>query len=119
MFSDTITISINSVDKDLKRINQDKYSSEYFLRESTQEFRLNIRHTKYADKVRGQVDRHNFELINTVYAVAPATVPTVRKCYTVLENAYSDAITDVANFALGQVGFANSGNLTKLINWES
>lgn len=121
MFSDTITITINSVAKVLTRINQDKYSSEYYLRGSADEFRMRVRHSSYADKVRpGKViDRHNVELIQTVFPVAPATVPTIRKAYVILENEASDGVTDPLNFDLGFAGFLISANVTKLINWES
>lgn len=120
MFADTITITINSVAKVLTRINQDGYSSEYFLRGALDEFRLKIRNTSYTDKTRGkQVARHNVEFVQTVYPVSPATVSTVRKAYTVLENEDTDGVTDPLNFNLGFVGFFTSPNVTKLINWES
>ncbi len=120
MFTDTITITINSVAKNLVRINQDGYASEYFLRETTGDFRLRIRHTNYTHKTTGKViDRHNVELVQTVYPVAPAVVPTIRKAYTVLENERVDAITESLNFDLGFVAFASSANITKLLNLES
>jgi hypothetical protein len=52
MFADPSVVTINAVAKNLVRINQDKYSSEYLLRSSTEEFRLNIRNSSYADKKR-------------------------------------------------------------------
>jgi isocitrate dehydrogenase len=120
MFSDTITITINSVAKVLNRINQDGYSSEYLLKTSTDQFALRLRNSSYTDKTRGKViDRHNVELVQTIYPVAPATVSTVRKYYSVLENEQGDAVTDALNFGLGIVGFQTSANLTKLLNWES
>lgn len=121
MFSDTITVTINAVAKVLTRINQDKYSSEYYLRSATDEFRMRIRHSSYSDKLRvGKViDRHNVELIQTIFPVAPATIPTIRKAYVILENEASDGVTDPLNFDLGFAGFLSSGNVTKLINWES
>lgn len=120
MFSDTITITIDSVAKVLPRINQDGYSSEYFLRETLGEFRLKLRNSTYVDKVRKvSVDRHNVELVHTVYPVSPAVVSTVRKAYSVLENDRTDATTDVAKFGAGTFAFNTEANLTKLINWES
>jgi hypothetical protein len=121
MFTDTITITINSAPKVLNRINQDKYSSEYLLRGTTDEFRLKIRHSSYVDKTRGGkvIDRHNVELTNTVYGVSPSFVPTVRKAYVVLENENADGVSEPLNFDLGFAGFLTSANCTKLINWES
>jgi hypothetical protein len=121
MFSDTVTVTINAIDKTMSRINQDKYSSEYLLRGTTDEFRLRIRHSEYTDKARGGavVDRHNVELVQTVYPVAPATKSTIRKAYIVLENERGDGLNDPLNFDLGFAGFLSVPNLTKLINWES
>lgn len=119
-FADTLTITINSVAKVLNRINQDQYSSEYFLRGTTEEFRLKIRHTSYTNSVTGKLtDRHNVELVQTVYPVAPATVATIRKSYVVLENERADGVTDPLNFDLGFAAFLSSANLTKLLNYES
>lgn len=120
MFADTITFTINSVAKVLNRINQDAYSSEYFLRSADEEFRAKIRHTNYTNKTTGALtDRHNVELVHTVYPVAPETVDTVRKAYVVFENERADGVTDPLNFNLGFVGFLISANVTKLLNYES
>lgn len=120
MFADQITITINAVAKVLNRINQDTYSSEYFLRTATDDFRLKLRHSTYVNKLTTKtVDRHTAELTQTVYAVAPTTSNTIRKAYSVLENERADGVTDPLNFDLGFVGFFNSANITKLINYES
>lgn len=120
MFADTITITINTIAKALNRINQDGYSSEYFLREATGEFRMRIRNSRYTDKTRGiMVDRHNIELVHLVYATVPGTPPVIRKMYTVLENDQGDGIVDSAKFGAGLVAFHSEANLTKLLNWES
>jgi hypothetical protein len=121
MFSDTLTITINAVAKNLVRINQDRYSSEYFLREGTGEFRLRIRNTSYVDKTRKSitVDRHNVEFTHVLYPVAPATMSTQRKAYAVFENDRGDTIVDPVRTAVGAFAFLSEANLTKLANWES
>lgn len=123
MFADTLTITINSVAKVLTRINQDKYSSEYFLRESDGEFRMRIRNTSYNNKAGGNggivTDRHNVEFTQTIYAVAPVTSNTVRKIYTVLENQQGDGLAAIAKFAVGFLAFETEANITKMLNWES
>jgi hypothetical protein len=121
MFSDTLTITINSVAKVLTRINQDGYSSEYHLRETTGSFTLRIRNTSFSDKARGGVvvERHNVELTELVYPVAPATVSLKRKAYFVLENDQVDSVTASLNFDLGFLAFGTSANVTKLLNKES
>jgi len=121
MFADTLTVTINSVAKVLTRINQDAYSSEYMLKSSTDCFKLRLRNTSYVDKTRGglKVNRHNVELVQEVYPVAPATNSTVRKVYTVFENDDNDTVTDPAKFVTGLLAFQTEANTTKLINWES
>lgn len=121
MFADTITITINAVAKVLNRVNQDGYGSEYFLRESLGQFRLKLRNSTYSDKTRGgiKVDRHNIELVETVFPVAPATIGTVRKYYSVLENDQTDTVVASAKFGAGVTGFQTEANLTKMLNWES
>jgi len=121
MFSDTLTVTINAVAKNLVRINQDRYSSEYFLRETTGEFTLRIRNSSYLDKKRGNmnVDRHNIELIHTIYPVAPAIVNTQRKAYVVFENDRGDTIVDPVKLTAGLLAFNTEANLTKMANRES
>jgi hypothetical protein len=123
MFADPQTVTVNAVAKVLLKINQDKYSSEYLLRSATDEFRLHIRNSSYTDKKRGVViDRHNVELIHTVFPVAPATLSTIRKVYTVIENQQGDTLTDPTNVAAGLYSWlvANTNaNITKLMNLES
>lgn len=120
MFADTLTVTINSVAKVLNRINQDGYSSEYYLKSSTDDFRLRLRNSSYNDKTRGiKVDRHNIELVHTVFPVAPATLSTIRKYYSVLENDSTDVNADVGKFAAGISAFETEANFLKLLNWES
>lgn len=121
MFSDTLTITINGVGKVLNRINQDKYSSEYFLRETTGEFSLSIRNTSRSDKSRGGkvIDRHNLELVQTIYPVAPAVYPTINKAYAVFENEHEVTVADAAYFAVGAFAFLTNANVTKMLNKES
>ena len=123
MFSDPQTLTIGGVAKALQKINQDQYSSEYLLRTSTEEYRLSIRNTSGTNKSRGVViDRHNVELIHTVFPVAPATTSFIRKVYFVIENQQGDTLTDPVNVAAGLFAWAtasSSANTTKLLNFES
>lgn len=123
MFADPAVITVNSVAKNLVRINQDGYSSEYRLRSSTDEFRLRVRNTSYTDKKRGnRVDRHNIELVHEEFAVAPATRSTIRKTYTVIENDVGDTLTDpvyVASALASYLTASSSANIVKMLNSES
>lgn len=122
-FADPAVITINGVAKNLVRVRQDGYSSEYLLTSSTEEFRLNVRNSTYADKKRSvMINRHNVELLHTIFPVAPATLSTIRKVYVVVENQQGDTLVDPVNDALGLLAFlsATSGaNVTKMLNQES
>jgi hypothetical protein len=120
MFSDTITITIDSVAKVLNRINQDGYSSEYFLRETTGDFRLKIRNTSYTDKSRAVViDRHNCELVQTVYPADVGASNRILKSYYVFEIEQADDIAVAIDTFVGHVAFLTEANMTKMANWES
>lgn len=118
MFSDPITVTVNSVAKQLVRINQDAYGSEYFLREALTEWRLKIRNTSYTDKAGVLVDRHNFEFVQTIYATS--TSPSiVRKIYSVFEAHRSDTDAGVLQAFNAFVAFMTSTNIQKALNYES
>jgi hypothetical protein len=121
MFADPLTITVNAVAKNLIRINQDGYSSEYLLKETTGEWRLRIRNTSRADKARGNkvVDRHNVELVHTLYPVAPAIYPTIRKDYRVFEMDVGDDAAYEAKIVAGLSAFITEANAAKMINFES
>jgi len=116
-FADPLVVTINAVAKSLPRINNDNYGSEYFLRESTQEFRMKIRNSNYNSN--GTVkDRHNLEFTQTIYATA--TTPQVeRKVYTTFEHNRSDTDAGLLQMLNGFVGVETSANLQKLLNYES
>lgn len=120
MLADPAVITINAQAKNLVRINQDKYSSEYILRGATEEHRFTVRNSSYVDKKRAvTIDRHNCELIHTVFPVAPATLSTVRKVYSVIENQRGDTLTDPRNVALGLFAYLTSAKIDQLMNFES
>jgi hypothetical protein len=120
MFADPAVVTINSVAKSLVRINQDKYSSEYLLRSATDEIRFFVRNTSYIDRKRGvTIDRHNVEIVQTVFPVAPSTTSLVRKTYTVIENQVGDTLTDPRYLALGLYAFLTSAKIDQLMNQES
>jgi len=119
MFADPAVVTINAVAKNLVRINQDKYSSEYLLRSATDEIRLHIRNTSYTVKATGvRMDRHNVELVQTVFATGSAPA-FVRKTYVVIENQIGDTLTDPQYIASALFSFLTAGNITKLMNQES
>lgn len=123
MFADPQTLTVNTVAKILPKIGQGDGTSEYLLRSTTDEYRLNIRNTTYTDKKRSVlVDRHNVEFVHTIFPVSPATLSTVRKTYLVMENQRGDTLADpvhVASAICAWLTATTNANLTKLVNYES
>lgn len=121
MFADPTTITVNAVAKNLIRINQDGYSSEFLLKEADGEFSLKIRNSSFIDKTRGgkKVDRHNVELTHTLYAVSPAIYPIIRKTYIVFQFDNGDALATMAKEIAAFSVFVNEANATKMLNFES
>lgn len=116
-FADPQSITVNAVAKSLVRINQDGYSSEYFLREATLEYGFRIRNTSFL-RAGVTIDRHNVEVTQTVYATP--TVPSVtRKAYVVLENSRADTPADAINLLKALAGWLTDANITKMVNRES
>lgn len=122
MFSDTIALTLNGATSTLTRINQDRYSSEYYLRGTGFEMLLNIRNSKYVDKTRNggtEVDRHNVEFIIRAPDAVTGFV-SVKKWYAVIEN---DAVNTAADFAAQCKDFFTTfftvANVSKLLNRES
>lgn len=120
MFADPAVVTVNAVAKNLVRINQDGYSSEYLLKNSLDEFRFTIRNTSYTDKKRGVViDRHTVQLTHTVYPVAPATLSTIRKTYVVIENQQGDTIAETGYIARALFDYLTTAKIVQLTNFES
>jgi len=125
MFADTITLTVNGGATVLNRINDsDPYSSEYYLRSTTDEYRLFIRNSKVSDKKRpgAFMDQHNVELIHTIYPVAPATLSTVRRIFVTFLNQQGDTLTGpsyIANSLCAWLVASTNANITKLLNFES
>lgn len=117
-FSGTQVFTINSVGKTLVKINQDKYSSEYLLRETDAEYRAKIRHNVTTrDGVK--YDRHNVEITKTIFATS--TDPEYQeRAYVVFENLPKDDEATYVPDALAAWLQASAGaNLTALVGWES
>lgn len=116
MFPATITITINSVDTILNRVNQDNFGSEYLLIDSEKKCSLKIRHSREGVKSAPQTTmaRHNvfFEYIT----FPTLTTPEVVRSYTMTLRApeLSDPQV-VANIGAGvQAWLATSTNLLQI-----
>jgi len=119
MLGDTLTVTINAVAKTLIKVNQDKYSAEYRLRETDGVYTMNVRHSSYSNGNGQTVDRHNVELIHDLYAVAPATVGISHKSYLTFELPRSDTSAVPQNHVVGFAALFTGAFTGKLINYES
>jgi hypothetical protein len=118
-FGDTITITINSVAKVLNKINQDGYTSEYLLRETTGEFSLKIRNSRDKTLVNGfPQERHYVTFSHTVYAVAGVSPSYFRQISATLLYDKTDVKATHLLEDVGFVAWLTSSNMGKLIDWE-
>jgi hypothetical protein len=85
MLGTTITLSVNSVDKILKRVNDSEpYSSTYFLEDGDFDFELNIKHT--VPKTRGvSKESHLVRLNVTEYDATTGEILRVQSTWEVME----------------------------------
>jgi hypothetical protein len=104
------------------RISQDGYNSIYRLRNALDDWTLNVRNTTYTKKNGKVTDRHNCELIHTIFPVSPAVIATVRKVYLTFENEQGDTVADcVAEVGglLTFLGASTNANVTKMVGMQS
>lgn len=117
MLGDTLTMTLGGsggTAKVLQRINQDGYTSEYYLRESTQEFRAKVSHSK-----NGTRDRHFVEFKQTVFATVLGEPDVVRSTSNVIWNYPSDTDADVSDLAEALAFWSSEATILKLLGWQS
>lgn len=120
MLANTITLPLPSGNVILTRINQDGYSSEYLKRNTLDQYRMVVRHSRVNPSAgrSEQYDRHNVEVVHTVFA-AGAVPQYDQKVYFVLECKPGDSAIDVAD-GLFDLAIATSDALmVQLQAWES
>lgn len=125
MFAEPITFTDvhGTEDFTLIKVNQDKYSSEYRYLTSLKQVTLKIRNTDRRDKVNNKTfARHNVELTEVIFPVAPSTVSIERKAYLTFEVQIGDDLTAVKENVVGLCNWllASSGAaIVKMTNGES
>lgn len=118
--ANTLSITINSVEKILKRINQDNFGTRYYLHEADQEWTVNIRHSQESPQKDGTVyDRHNVELIHTVFDTE-AALGFTRVTYIVIRNERDDDYTEIGYDVESVADLIKAtGNIQDLLGWVS
>jgi len=117
MLGNTQVLTIAGSAKTLTLINQDQYGAEYYLRESTQEFRMKIRHS-YAKGDNGQQPRHNVELTRVVFATA-TTPKYIDKDYRVRQADDGRSTVDLAAALNAWEVASTNAMLTRMEGFES
>lgn len=119
MFGNTFVLPQAGGDIILNKINQDKYSSEYLFRNTTEEYRIKIRHSKVeATAKRAAADRHNIEVVKTIFAAGDVAEYS-QMVYFVIEHKPGNVPTPLVD-ALFDWGISSANaNITSLLGWES
>lgn len=113
-----LVLTYNAGSKNLPRINQDNFGSEYYLRETTQDFRVKIRHSVESPQKDGtSFERHNVELTQTVFSTTLGVPDVVMQVYLVVRNRKTDTAASVALLGTALSAFADSTHYQDLVNW--
>lgn len=119
-FGSTATLTVNSVAKVLNRINQDNYGSEYYLRSTLDEYRMKVRHSKESPQTDGtQLDRHNIEIVHTVFATS--TVKEIKRYASLTVRVPSNDDLTSMGYLLAAAGvyFSNATVQGDILTWQS
>lgn len=118
MLGDSISITVNAVALTLKKVNQDNFSSEYLLKETSGEYRMKIRHSTEKALVQGEtMERHNVEFSHLVYGTAPDDgYNTIIS--TTIRNPKRIAAAEVDQLSDGLADFVKANGVL-LVGWES
>lgn len=125
MLGNFLTITLDGAGgtaKVLPLINQDGYSSEYFLNESAESFRCKVRHSRDSVKIGSQpFDRHTVTF--TRFVKPTETVPLGSQTdvsFTIRSdpNGSSGGIIDLSE-AMSFFMVKEGGIAAKLLGWES
>lgn len=123
MLGSTFVLALTSGSKTLPLVNQDGYSSEYYLRESAVSYRVQVRHSNF-QKGGLTYDRHNVTATKVTFATTttPEIENTASFTFSVTPG---DTFVEVGNALAGwletsvSVTAATNANLIKLLGWES
>jgi hypothetical protein len=116
MLTSPISITIDGVAHSLSRINQDNFGSVYLKKATNLEFRLTLRHSYEGKDGPGQMERHNIDLVHTVWDVNG--IPTIRQSYHVIRNPRAVDPDGVADDTVGLNAWLTT-NVAAICGWES
>lgn len=121
----TLTITMDGsggTAKVLPLINQDGYSSEYYLDEGLVTYRAKVKHSRDNVKAGSQnFDRHTVTFSRYVKPVAPATIGSLSEIIFTIRNDPNGLLADQVDLseAMSFYMVKAGGIATKLLGWES
>lgn len=121
----TLTITMDGsggTAKVLPLINQDGYSSEYYLDEGLVTYRAKVKHSRDNVKAGSQnFDRHTVTFSRYVKPVAPATIGSLSEVIFTIRNDPNGTLADQVDLseAMSFYMVKAGGIATKLLGWES
>jgi len=119
MLGDTLVFPLGGVNVTCRKVNQDQYSAEYRYRSSVNQLVLRVRHSQTkANNGTPAKDRHNFEVVETVFA-SGSTPELTRKSYWVWEHEPSDTNLAIVDGMADMIIASTNDLVTKMGNWES
>lgn len=125
MLGSTLTITMNGsggTSKVLPLINQDGYSSEYYLDEGLVTYRAKVRHSRDNVKLGTQpFDRHTVTFSRFVKPVAPSTLGSLSEVSYTIRNDPTGVPADIIDVSEAMAFYmVNAGGIAaKLLGWES
>lgn len=125
MLGSSLTVTLDGsggIAKTLPLINQDGYSSEYFLDEVTVQWRAKVRHSKDSVKAGTQpFDRHTVTFQRFLKPTEAAPLGRLTECIFTIRMDPSEASADVIDLseALSFYMVKAGGIAAKLLGWES
>lgn len=116
-FADPLSITYNAVSKDLVKVNQDGYGSDYFLDEGTIKFQASIRHTIPA---KGGTGESHMLRLDVLHYDADGVYLRTDSSWSVIKtfDASQDP-TELGYCADAQSALITSANAAKLIGREN
>lgn len=125
MLGSSLTITMNGsggIAKVLPLINQDGYSTEYFLDEGLITYRAKVRHSKDTVKVGTQpFDRHTVTFSRFVKPTSLVPLGSLTECTFVIRNDPNGVSAEMIDLSEAMSFYmVNAGNIAgKLLGWES
>lgn len=116
MLTSPVTVTLSGTAHSLSRINQDNFGSVYLKKWTDNELKLNIRHSYEGKAGPLQTERHNVELIHTVWDANGNYTTTT--CYWVGRIPRGGSPAEVSALSDALTGFVESNGLA-IAGWES